>query len=96
MNHAFWGVHIAGRKQSFTSWGVHITGRNQALSSAVEKLADIVQEQNTNINRGIQAIYCAEYSKIPPVSAALKFTEISHFNKESDMTMAPNGKMNVV
>jgi hypothetical protein len=28
MNHSFWGVHIAGRNQSFTSWGVHITGRN--------------------------------------------------------------------
>jgi hypothetical protein len=33
--------------------------------------------------------------KNPPVSAALKFAEISHFNKGSDMTMAPNGKTNV-
>ncbi len=32
--------------------------------------------------------------KIPPLSAALKFAEISHFNKGSDMTMAPNGKTN--
>ncbi len=32
-------VHIAGRKQSFTSWGVHITSRNWAFSSAVEKLS---------------------------------------------------------
>ncbi len=39
MNHSFWGVNIAGRKQSFTSWGVHITGRNQAFSIAVEKLS---------------------------------------------------------
>ncbi len=36
---SFGGVHIAGRKQSFTSWGVHITGRNWAFSSAVEKLS---------------------------------------------------------
>ncbi len=35
----FRGVHIAGRKQSFTSWGVHITGRNWAFSSAEEKLS---------------------------------------------------------
>ncbi len=39
LNHSFWGVHIAGRKQSFTSWGVHITGRNLAFSSAVKKLS---------------------------------------------------------
>ncbi len=39
LNHSFWGVHIAGRKQSFTSWGVHITSKNWALSSAVEKLS---------------------------------------------------------
>ncbi len=39
LNHSFWGVHIAGLKQSFTSWGVHITGRNWELSSAVEKLS---------------------------------------------------------
>ena len=39
LNHSFWGVHIAGRKQSFSSWGVHITGRNWAFSSAVEKLS---------------------------------------------------------
>ncbi len=39
LNHSFWGVHIAGRKQSFISWGVHITGRNWAFSSAVEKLS---------------------------------------------------------
>ncbi len=37
LNHSFWGVHIADRKQSFTSWGVHTTGRNWAFSSAVEK-----------------------------------------------------------
>jgi hypothetical protein len=36
------------------------------------------------MNGGIQAIYCAEYRKIPPVSAALKFAEISYFNKGSD------------
>ncbi len=39
LNHSFWGVHIAGRKQSFTSWGVHITGRNWAFSSSVEELS---------------------------------------------------------
>ncbi len=39
LNHSFWGVHIAGRKQSFTSSGAHITGRNWAFSSAVEKLS---------------------------------------------------------
>ncbi len=39
LNHSFWGVHIAGRNQSFTSWGVHITDRNWAFSSAVEKLS---------------------------------------------------------
>ncbi len=39
LNHSFWGVHIAGRKQLFTSWGVHITGRNWAFSSAVEELS---------------------------------------------------------
>ncbi len=39
LNHSFWGVHIAGRKQSFTSWGAHITGRNWSFSSAVEKLS---------------------------------------------------------
>ncbi len=39
LNHSFLGVHIADRKQSFTSWGVHITGRNWAFSSAVEKLS---------------------------------------------------------
>ncbi len=39
LNHSFWGVHIAGRKQSFSSWGAHITGRNWAFSSAVEKLS---------------------------------------------------------
>jgi hypothetical protein len=44
----------------------------------------IVQEQNTNINRGIQAIYCAEYRKITAVSAALKFAKISHYNKGSN------------
>ncbi len=33
--------------------------------------------------------------KIPPVSAALKFAEISHFNEGSDMTTAPNGKTNI-
>ncbi len=37
LNHSLWGVHIAGRKQSFTSWGVHITGINWEFSSAVEK-----------------------------------------------------------
>jgi hypothetical protein len=47
--------------------------------------AGIVQEQNTNINRGIiQAIYCAEYRTITAVSAALKFAEISHYNEGSD------------
>ncbi len=39
LNHSFWGVHIAGRKQLFTGWGVHITGKNWAFSSAVEKLS---------------------------------------------------------
>ncbi len=39
LNHSFWGVHIAGRKQSFTSWGAHITGRNWEFSSAVEKFS---------------------------------------------------------
>jgi hypothetical protein len=39
------------------------------------------------------AIYCAEYRNIPPVSTALKFTEISHFNEGS--MRAPNGKTNV-
>ncbi len=39
LNHSFWGVHIAGRKQSFDSWGVHITGRNWAFPSAAEKLS---------------------------------------------------------
>ncbi len=39
LNHSFWGVHIAGRKQSFTSWGVHITGRNWAFFSVVKKLS---------------------------------------------------------
>ncbi len=46
--------------------------------------ADIVQEQNTNINSGIQAIYCAEYKKNPPHSAAIKFAEVSHYNKGSN------------
>jgi hypothetical protein len=77
-------VHIAGRKQLFTSWGVHITGRNQAFSSAVEKLGSHCPGMETNINGGIQAIYCAEYIKIPPVSAALKFAEISHYNEGSN------------
>ncbi len=36
------------------------------------------------MNEGIQAIYCAEYRKIPPVSTALKFAEISHFNEGSN------------
>ncbi len=39
LNHSFWGVHIAGRKQSFTTWSVDIIGRNWAFSSAVEKLS---------------------------------------------------------
>ncbi len=39
LNHLFWGMHIAGRKQSFTTWGVHITGKNWTFSSAVEKLS---------------------------------------------------------
>jgi hypothetical protein len=39
LNHSFWGVHVAGRKQLFTSWGVQITGRYWAFSSAVEKLS---------------------------------------------------------
>ncbi len=39
LNNSFWGVHIAGRKQSLTSWGMHITGRNWAFSSAIEKLS---------------------------------------------------------
>jgi hypothetical protein len=46
--------------------------------------AGIVQEQNTNINRGIQAIYCAEYRNTTTVSTALKFTKISHYNKGSN------------
>ncbi len=39
LNHSFWGVHIAGRNQSFTSWCVHVAGGNQAFTSAVEKLS---------------------------------------------------------
>ncbi len=44
----------------------------------------MVQEQNTNINRGIQAIYCAEYREITAVSASLKFAKMSHYNKGSN------------
>ncbi len=36
------------------------------------------------MNRGIQAIYFAEYRKITAVSAAVIFPEISHYNKESN------------
>ncbi len=65
LNHSFWGVHIAGRKQSFTSWGVHITGRNWAFSSAVEKLSrhcagteyQYKQEHTSNILCRIQKNY---------------------------------------
>ncbi len=84
LNHSLWGVHIADGNQSFTSWGVQITGRNWASSNAVENQAGIVHEQNTNINKGKQAIYCAEYRKITAVNAALKFAEISHYNKGSN------------
>ncbi len=48
----FWGVHIAGRKQLFTSWGVHITGRNWAFSSAVEKLSRHCPEMEYQHQRG--------------------------------------------
>jgi hypothetical protein len=37
-----------------------------------------------NINKGIQAIHCAEYKKTPTLSAAIKFTEISHNNEGSN------------
>jgi hypothetical protein len=50
--------------------------------SDVEKLSR--HYPRTDINGGIQAIYCAGYRKIPTVSAALKFAEISHFNKGSN------------
>ncbi len=52
LNHSFWGVHIDGRKQSFTSWGVHITGRNRAFSSAVEKLSRLCPGTEYHHKRG--------------------------------------------
>jgi hypothetical protein len=68
MNHSFWGVHIAGRKQSFTSWSVHITGRNWAFPSAVEKLSrhcpgteyQHKQEHTSNMLCRIQKNHCCQ------------------------------------
>ncbi len=62
-------VHIAGRKQSFTSWGVHITGRNWAFSCAVEKLSrncpgaeyQYKRGHTSNILSRIQKNYCCQH-----------------------------------
>jgi hypothetical protein len=78
LNHSFWGVHIAGRKQLFTSWGVHITGRNQAFSSAVEKLSRHCPGTEYQHKQGHTNNILCRTHKIPTVSAALKFAEISH------------------
>ncbi len=68
LNHSFWGVHISGRNQSFTSWGVHIAGRNWAFSSAVEKLSRHCPGMEYQHKRGytsnilcrIQKNYCCQ------------------------------------
>ncbi len=52
LNHSFWDVHIAGRKQSFTSWGVHIADGNWAFSSTVEKLSKHCPEMEYQHKRG--------------------------------------------
>jgi hypothetical protein len=46
--------------------------------------AGIVKEHSTNINGGIQAIYCTKYRKTPTVSTAIKFAEISHYKERSN------------
>ncbi len=64
----FWGVHIAGRNQSFTSWGVHIAGRNRVFTSAVEKLSRHCPAMEYQHKRGhtgnilyrIQKNYCRQ------------------------------------
>ncbi len=69
LNHSFWGVHIAGRNQSFTSWGVHFACRNWEFSSAVEKLSRHCpgteyrhkQGHTSNILCGIQKHYHCQH-----------------------------------
>ncbi len=68
LNHSFWGVHIAGWNQSFTSWVVHIAGGNWAFSSTVENLSrhcpgmeyQHKQGHTSNILCRIQKNYCCQ------------------------------------
>jgi hypothetical protein len=63
---------------------VHIAGRNQAFTSAVEKLSRHCPATEYQHKWGHTSIYCAEYRKITAVSGALKYAEISHYNKGSN------------
>ncbi len=93
LNHSFWGVHIVGRNQSFTSWGVHIAGRNWAFSCAVEKLSRHCPGMEYQHKRGHTSNILCKIQKITAFSAALKFAEISHTTRGA--TTAANGMMNV-
>ncbi len=93
LNHSFWAVHIAGRKQSFTRWGAHITGRNWAFSSAVEKLSRHCPGTEYQHKRGHTSNILCKIQKDSLCQCCIK----SHW----DITFQwrewqpPNGKMNV-
>jgi hypothetical protein len=93
LNHLFWGVHIAGTKQSFTTWGVHITGRNGAFSSAVDKLSRHCQGMEYQHKRRHTSNILCRIQKKNAVSAALKFSEY-HITTRGAVT-ATNDKTNI-
>ncbi len=72
LNHSFWGVHIAGRKQSFTSWGVHITGRNWAFAIAVEKLSKHCPGTEYQHKRGHTSNILCRIQKKSPCQRCIK------------------------
>ncbi len=90
LNHSLWGVHIADINQSFTSWSVHITGRNWAFSSAVEKSSRHCPGTEYQHKQGHTSNILCRIQKNYLCSAALKFAEISHYNKGSNN--GTNGK----
>ena len=72
LNNSFWDVHIAGRKQSFTSVGVHITGRNWAFSSAVEKLSRHCPGTEYQPKRGHTSHILCRIQKNSPCQCCIK------------------------
>ncbi len=100
LNHSFWGVHIAGWNQSFTSWSVHIAGKNWAFSSAVEKLSrhcpgmeyQHKREHTSKILCRIQKHYCSPRYHITTRGATTApngTTNIRWFSCQSPITSKP-------